>query len=134
MERLKFQRGTKKMEMEMRLEQIITKGVMDTSKYNNQIKLYDRMAKAVDEKVKDKEGIMHRLTPEATNELREELWREQLAESDGMSSDWFRLHFPDLPENSKDIKEGEMYMAIKDGKWVVVKITATGYDVVKEVE
>ncbi len=134
LERLKFQRGTKKMEMEMRLEQIITKGAMDTSKYNNQIKLYDRMSKAIDEKIKDKEGITHRLSPGQTTALREEYWREELVQSKGMSPEWYRLHFPDLPEDAKDIKEGDMYMAIKDGKWVVVEIEADGYKVVKEIQ
>ena len=134
LEKLQFQRGTKKMEMEMRLEQIITKGEIDTTGYQNQIKLYDRMAKAIDEKVKDKEGITHRLSPEKTSELREEFWKEELIQSKGMSPEWYRLHFPDLPENSEDIKEGEMYMAIKDGKWVVVKITTDGYEVVKDIQ
>ena len=134
LEKLEFQRGTKRMEMEMRLEEVKTKGKFDTSAYQNQIKLYDRMAKAVDEKIKDEEGIKHRLSPGQTTALREEYWREELNQSKGMSAEWFRLHFPDLPEDSKDIKEGEMYMAIKDGKWVVVEIEADGYRVVKEIQ
>ena len=134
LEKLEFQRGTKRMEMEFRLEEVKLKGKFDTSAYQNQIKLYDRMSKAVDEKIKDEEGITHRLSPGATTKLREEYWREELTQSKGMSPEWFRLHFPDLPEDSKDIKEGEMYMAIKDGKWVVVEIEADGYKVVKEIQ
>lgn len=134
LEKLEFQRGTKRMEMEFRLEEVKTKGKFDTSAYQNQIKLYDRMSKAVDEKIKDEEGITHRLSPGQTTKLREDYWREELVQSKGMSPEWYRLHFPDLPEDSKDIQEGEMYMAIKDGKWVVVQIEADGYKVVKEIQ
>jgi hypothetical protein len=134
LETLEFQRGTKRMEMEFRLEAVKLKGEFDTSAYQNQIKLYDRMSKAVDEKIKDEEGIMHRMSPGQTTKLRQDYWREELTQSKGMSPEWFRLHFPDLPEDSKDIQEGEMYMAIKDGKWVVVQIEADGYKVVKEIQ
>lgn len=136
LEKLQFQRGTKMMEMEMRLEQIVTKGEIDTKGYANQIKLYDRMAKAVDEKVRDKEGVMHRLTPGETSKLRQKFWQEELLQSEGMSVEWHRLQFQDLSEDPKKNIKGEMYMAVKDGKWVIVEITAEapGYRVVKELQ